>query len=102
MLSLTTRRKELRFELDGKECSIPTELGLDETRSIGEAYMRAKDGASGDDGKFRGGVDMVEWFMDFAEKYAPGVKGLSFESASELMDAWNGERAEEAGATEGE
>lgn len=104
MLELTTERRTLEFTLDGKECSLPLELGLDETRSMGEAYAKAKaEGeGEGDEGKFRGGVAMVEWFLTFAERYAPGAKGLSFDSASELMTAWQQARSEQAGASEGE
>ncbi|WP_154540119.1 hypothetical protein [Parafannyhessea umbonata] len=106
MLELTTERKALEFKLDGKECSLPLELGLDETRSMGEAFAKAKseaevDGA-GDEGKFRGGVAMAEWFVAFAERYAPGAKGLSFEAASALMNAWQEARSEGTGVSEGE
>lgn len=104
MLELTTERKALEFKLDGKECSLPLELGLDETRSMGEAFAKAKaegDG-NGDEGKFRGGVAMAEWFVAFAERYAPGAKGLSFEAASALMNAWQEARSEGTGVSEGE
>lgn len=106
MLELTTERKALEFKLDGKECSLPLELGLDETRSMGEAFAKAKAKAEGegegDEGKFRGGVAMAEWFVDFAERYAPGAKGLSFEAASALMNAWQEARSEGTGVSEGE
>lgn len=104
MLELTTERKALEFKLDGKECSLPLELGLDETRSMGEAFAKAKaEGEDeGDEGKFRGGVAMAEWFVDFAERYAPGAKGLSFEAASALMSAWQEARSEGTGVSEGE
>lgn len=102
MLELVTERKALKFMLDGKECSLPLELGLDETLSMGEAYARAKADGEGDDGQFRGGVDIVRWFVAFAERYAPGAKGLSFDSACSLMEAWKQARSELAGATEGE
>ena len=102
MLNLTTERKALDFTLDGKDCSLPLELGLDETRSMGEAYARAKADGESEGGQFRGGVDMVEWFAGFAEGYAPGAKELSFEAVSRLMEAWQGARSEETGAPEGE
>lgn len=104
MLELTTERKALEFKLDGEECSLPLELGLDETRSMGEAFAKAKAEAEGegDEGKFRGGVAMAEWFVDFAERYVPGAKGLSFEAASALMSAWQEARSEGTGVSEGE
>lgn len=100
MLKLTTNRRTLDFEIDGKPCSIPAELDMAETKAMGDAYVKAgeEDGAS----EFDKGVVMIEWFVSFASKHVPEVSGLSFEALSTLMKAWNEARSSAAGATEGE
>lgn len=106
MLSLSTERKTLEFKLDGEDRSIPIELSVEETRSMGEAYAAAsaekragKDETMGD---LNSGIAMIKWFADFAGHYVPEVGKLPFEALSELLHAWQQARKDAAGATEGE
>ncbi|MDD5799049.1 MAG: hypothetical protein PUD09_00140 [Coriobacteriales bacterium] len=106
MLSLSTERKALEFNLDGNRCSIPIELSLDETRSMGEAYASASaENRAGEDatmGDLNSGLAMIRWFSDYASRYVPEAGKLPFEALSKLLKAWQQARQDAAGATEGE
>lgn len=102
MLSLSTERPALDFELDGKPCSVPIELGLDETTDMAAAYKEASGPKGGSEDEVAGGMVLIRWFVKFASAYAPGVERLSFEAVSRLLGDWQAARKAASGATEGE
>lgn len=99
MLKLSTKRRTLDFELDGKACSIPAELDMDEMEAMGKA-IKAAHGSGEDD--FAKGIEYLKWFAAYASRYVPEVEHLSSDAISKLASAWKDVRDEAAGAAEGE